>query len=207
MDTLDVTLRMPPASQVRKRLFDVLVAFVGLLLAGWVIVIAAIIARLETGEPGIFIQSRIGRYGKPFRMYKVRTMKTSTESQSTVTTTNDSRITRSGRIFRKTKIDELPQFYNVLVGDMSLVGPRPDVAGFADVLTGEDRAILYLRPGITGPATLMYRDEEAILASVEDAEAYNKNIVFPHKIRINLDYIRNYTLMGDVKCIFKTVFG
>jgi lipopolysaccharide/colanic/teichoic acid biosynthesis glycosyltransferase len=124
-----------------------------------------------------------------------------------VTTLNDRRITRSGRIFRKTKIDELPQLYNVLLGQMSLVGPRPDVTGFADVLEGADRAILSLRPGITGPATLVYRDEEALLAGVEDAESYNRDVVFPHKVQINLEYARSYSLMGDIKYLFKTFFS
>lgn len=207
MDTPDSALQIACAAQVRKRLFDVSVALVGLLLTGWIIAIAALVARLETGEPGLFVQSRIGRHGKPFNMYKIRTMKSSAELQSTVTTLNDARITTSGRFLRRTKIDELPQLYNVLVGQMSLVGPRPDVAGFADLLTGEDRAILSLRPGITGPATLAYRDEEALLASVEDAEAYNRDVLFPHKVRINLDYIRNYSLTGDIKYLFRTVFG
>ena len=207
MGTPEPALRIPYASQVAKRLLDVGVALVGLLLTWWIIVIAALIARLETREPGIFVQSRIGRHGKPFKMYKIRTMKASVGTQTTVTTLADTRVTRSGRIFRKTKIDELPQLYNVLVGQMSLVGPRSDVAGFADRLQGEDRAILHLRPGITGPATLMYRDEEALLADVGDAEAYNRDVVYPHKVRINLDYIRNYSLLGDIKYIFRTVFG
>lgn len=190
-----------------KRLLDASVALVGLLLTWWIIVIAALVSRFETGEPGIFVQSRIGRHGKPFNLYKIRTMKSSTDFQSTVTTRDDRRITGSGRIFRKTKVDELPQLYNVLIGQMSLVGPRPDVAGFADLLEGEDRAILSLRPGMTGPATLAYRDEETLLASVDDAESYNRNVIFPHKVRINLDYIRNYTLIGDLKYLVKTVFG
>jgi lipopolysaccharide/colanic/teichoic acid biosynthesis glycosyltransferase len=207
MDTLDPTLQIPRVSQALKRLFDVVVALVGLLLTWWVILLAALVARLDTGESGIFVQSRVGRHGKPFSLYKIRTMSSCTGNQSTVTTINDRRIKKFGKIFRRTKIDELPQLYNVLVGQMSLVGPRPDVAGLADMLTGEDRAILSLRPGITGPATLIYRDEESLLATVDDAEAYNRDVVFPHKVRINLDYIRNYSLIGDVRYILKTVFG
>lgn len=207
MDTLDPTLQLSRALQVKKRLFDVVVSMVGLLLTWWIILLASFVSWLDTGESGLFVQSRVGRFGKPFNLYKIRTMTSSPGPQSTVTTINDKRITRSGRIFRKTKIDELPQLYNVLVGQMSLVGPRPDVAGFADMLTGDDRAILSLRPGITGPATLIYRDEEALLAAVDDAEAYNRNVVFPHKVVANLDYIRNYSLIGDVKYIIKTVFN
>jgi lipopolysaccharide/colanic/teichoic acid biosynthesis glycosyltransferase len=207
MDTPEPALSIPRHLLFMKRLIDVTVALAGLLLAGWVIAMAALVARLETGEPGFFAQSRIGRHGRPFDMYKIRTMKSSGALQSTVTTLRDERITRSGKIFRRTKIDELPQLYNVLVGQMSLVGPRPDVAGFADRLVGEDRAILALRPGITGPATLMYRDEETLLAGVDDPETYNREVVFPHKVRINLDYIRNYSLIGDIKYMIGTVFG
>jgi lipopolysaccharide/colanic/teichoic acid biosynthesis glycosyltransferase len=153
------------------------------------------------------VQSRIGRHGKPFDVYKIRTMKSDAGHATLVTTRDDPRITRSGRFFRRTKIDELPQLYNVLIGEMSLVGPRPDVAGFADRLDGEARAILELRPGITGPATLAYRDEESLLAAVADPETYNREVVFPDKVRINLDYIRNYSLAGDVRCILRTLFG
>jgi lipopolysaccharide/colanic/teichoic acid biosynthesis glycosyltransferase len=186
---------------------DISVATAGLLLTSWIIVLAALAARLSTGESGIFVQSRIGRHARPFRMYKIRTMRHSAEPGTTVTTLNDSRITRVGRILRKTKVDELPQLLNVLLGQMSLVGPRPDVTGFADALQGEDRAILSLRPGITGPATLAYRDEEALLAGVADAESYNRNVIFPHKVRINLDYIRNYSVSGDIKYLVKTLFS
>jgi lipopolysaccharide/colanic/teichoic acid biosynthesis glycosyltransferase len=207
MDTLEPALQMSRASQVKKRLFDVLVAIVGLLLTWWIILLAVFISWLDTGESGLFIQSRIGRYGKPFKLYKIRTMTPSIESQSTVTTIDDKRITRCGRVLRRTKIDELPQLYNVLVGQMSFVGPRPDVAGFADMLRGGDRAILLLRPGITGPATLRYRDEETLLATVDDAEAYNRSVIFPHKVQINLDYIRNYSVIGDLKYMLQTVFG
>jgi lipopolysaccharide/colanic/teichoic acid biosynthesis glycosyltransferase len=207
MDTLDPTLQMSRASQAKKRLFDIVVAIVGLILTWWIILLAALVAWLDTGESGLFVQSRVGRHGRPFKLYKIRTMKSATECQSTVTTIHDQRIARSGRILRKTKIDELPQLFNVLVGEMSIVGPRPDVAGFADMLKGEDRALLLLRPGITGPATLRYRDEETLLAAVDDAEAYNRNVIFPHKVQINLDYIRNYSVIGDVKYMIATVFG
>jgi lipopolysaccharide/colanic/teichoic acid biosynthesis glycosyltransferase len=199
--------QIPRAAQAAKRLVDFAAALIGLLLTGWIIAIAALIARLETGEPGIFVQARVGRHGRMFGVYKVRTMRSAGGDATTVTTRNDPRITKSGRIFRRTRIDELPQLFNVLVGDMSLVGPRPDVAGFADRLEGTDRAILSLRPGITGPATLAWRDEEALLAGVEDPEAYNRDVVYPDKVRINLDYIRHYSLAGDFRYIFRTLFG
>jgi len=200
-------LQIPRAAQAAKRLLDFGASLVGLLLTGWIIVLAALVARFETGEPGIFVQSRIGRYGRPFDLYKIRTMHSTAGKATTVTTRDDPRITRSGRFFRRTRIDELPQLYNVLVGEMSLVGPRPDVAGFADRLEGAERAILSLRPGITGPATLAYRDEEALLAGVEDPEAYNRDVVYPEKVRINLDYIRHYSLRHDLSYIFRTLFG
>jgi lipopolysaccharide/colanic/teichoic acid biosynthesis glycosyltransferase len=199
--------QIPRAAQAVKRLMDCTAAAVGLLLTGWIIALAALIARIETGEPGIFVQARVGRHGRMFDVYKIRTMKSAAGDATTVTTRDDPRITKSGRFFRRTRIDELPQLFNVLVGEMSLVGPRPDVAGFADRLEGEDRAILSLRPGITGPATLAWRDEETLLAGVEDPEAYNRDVVFPDKVRINLDYIRQYSLAGDFRHIFRTLFG
>jgi lipopolysaccharide/colanic/teichoic acid biosynthesis glycosyltransferase len=199
--------RISRAAQAVKRLLDFTAALVGLLLTGWIIALAALVARLETGEPGIFVQSRIGRYGRPFDLYKIRTMKSAAGRVTTVTTRDDPRITKSGRFFRRARIDELPQLYNVLIGEMSLVGPRPDVAGFADRLEGAERAILSLRPGITGPATLAYRDEEALLAGVEDPEAYNRDVVFPDKVRLNLEYIRQYSLCHDLRYIFRTLFG
>jgi lipopolysaccharide/colanic/teichoic acid biosynthesis glycosyltransferase len=124
-----------------------------------------------------------------------------------VTADNDIRITRIGRWLRKFKIDELPQLANVLLGHMSLVGPRPDMPGFLDALEGEDRVLLTLRPGITGPASIAFRDEDDLLASVEDPEDYSDNVIWPEKVRINKDYIRNYSLLGDLKLIWQTVFG
>lgn len=199
--------QIPRTAQAAKRLLDFGASLVGLLLTGWIIVLASLVARFETGEPGIFVQSRIGRHGRPFDLYKIRTMRSAAGTATTVTTRDDPRITKSGRFFRRTRIDELPQLYNVLIGEMSLVGPRPDVAGFADRLEGAERAILSLRPGITGPATLAYRDEEALLARVEDPEAYNRDVVYPEKVRINLDYIRHYSLRHDLRYIFRTLFG
>lgn len=207
MDTPEPPLQLSRPSQAKKRLFDIVVATVGLILTWWIILLAALVAWLDTGESGLFVQNRVGRFGRPFKLFKIRTMKSSTQFHTTVTTIDDRRITRSGRVLRKAKIDELPQLVNVLVGQMSIVGPRPDVAGFADKLKGEDRAILQLRPGITGPATLKYRDEETLLAAVDDAETYNREVIFPHKVQINLDYIRNYSVVGDFKYMIATVFG
>jgi lipopolysaccharide/colanic/teichoic acid biosynthesis glycosyltransferase len=163
-------------------------------------------ASLDTRSNGFFVQNRIGRGGQKFRVYKIKTMRPLRDVSSTVTTTNDPRITGLGRFFRKTKIDELPQLWNVWVGDMSFVGPRPDVEGFADCLQGEERKILTIRPGITGPATLKYHNEEALLASVDNPEQYNAEVIWPDKVRINLEYIRQWSLKKDIAYIWKTVF-
>jgi lipopolysaccharide/colanic/teichoic acid biosynthesis glycosyltransferase len=153
------------------------------------------------------MQDRVGRNGKTFKVIKVRTMRPVQGVETVVTTDQDPRITRLGRFWRKTKIDELPQLINVLKGDMSFVGPRPDVPGFADRLVGDKRLVLSIRPGITGPATLKYRDEEQILMGVEDPETYNREVIFPDKVRINLEYIREYSFWKDLKYIWVTVFG
>ena len=133
-------------------------------------------------------------------------MSTNFGDTSSITTSNDERITKSGKFFRKTKIDELPQLFNVLIGEMSFVGPRPDVPGYADKLKGKDRLILKLKPGITGPASIKYANEEYLLSTVTDKKKYNDEIIFPDKVRINLDYFHNNTILGDVRIIIKTIF-
>lgn len=187
-----------------KRTFDVVMAFLGLLLL-WPLIAACVIwARLDTREPGLFLQTRVGRHGREFKVLKVRTMRSSMMS-NTITVSTDPRISQSGQFMRRFKLDELPQLWNVLWGDMSFVGPRPDVPGYADQLQGEDRVILELKPGITGPATIKYRDEERLLASKEDPKRYNDAVIFPDKVRINIAYLRNWTLSGDIKYILMTV--
>lgn len=192
-------------SQRKKRTLDFTLAAIGLLLTGWVIALAWLAATLDTGRNGFFTQRRIGMDGKAFTLIKIRTMQDTPGLHTTVTRANDPRITRVGRLLRRTKIDELPQLWNVLVGDMSFVGPRPDVTGFADSLEGEERLLLRVRPGITGPATLKYRDEEELLEKTEDPEAYNRNVIWPDKVRINLHYVRQWSLMEDLKYIWHTV--
>ncbi|WP_028783982.1 sugar transferase [Thalassobacillus devorans] len=189
-----------------KRSFDLLFSFIGLFLFGWLILIAYIIAAIETKSSGFFVQKRIGMMGKAFRVIKIKTMKKVPNQNSTVTTSDDVRITKSGKIFRKLKIDELPQLFNVFIGDMSFVGPRPDVEGYADQLQGEDRIVLSIRPGITGPATLYYRNEEEILANQQDPEKYNNDVIYPHKTEMNKNYIYNYSFFKDIYYIFKTIF-
>jgi len=206
MTTSDCTLSLSDKQVVLKRCFDVSGAFLGLLLTWWLIMIAWFLALLDTRSNGFFIQQRVGRYGRLFHIFKIKTMRHDSNLTTTVTQTNDTRITTFGAFFRKSKIDELPQLWNVLIGDMSFVGPRPDVLGFADTLDGDERAMLSIRPGITGPATLKYRDEEELLAAQDDPEAYNREVIWPDKVRINLDYIHNWSFIQDLKYIFHTVF-
>ena len=192
--------------ELAKRSLDLCASAVGLVVLSPVIACTWWIARKDTGGSGFFRQERVGRYGRTFRVVKLRTMRAGT-SGTTVTRSDDARITEWGRRFRRYKLDELPQLWNVLLGQMSLVGPRPDVPGYADQLEGEDRAILALRPGITGPATLAWRDEEEVLARVDDPEAYNREVVFPDKVRRNLQYLKTWSMAGDLRLIYTTVTG
>ena len=189
-----------------KRLFDIVFSFIGLFFTWPVILIAWLVASIETRSNGFFLQKRVGRNGKLFTIIKVKTMYPNNKGNS-VTTANDERITKSGRFFRKYKIDELPQLINVLKGDMSFVGPRPDVPGYADKLEEEDRIILSVRPGITGPATLKYRNEEEILAGVDDPKKYNDDVIWPDKVKINKEYIKNWSFKKDLEYIIKTIKG
>ena len=188
-----------------KRALDVVLAVAGLVALGWLIALAFVAASIDTRSNGFFRQGRVGMHGRVFQVIKIRTMRNDRAFATSVTTANDPRITRLGRFFRTKKIDELPQLINVLVGDMGLVGPRPEVPGFADKLTGVDACILSIRPGITGPATLYYRNEETLLAACDDPEEYNRTILFPSKVRMNLDYIRNYSVRADLAIIKATI--
>lgn len=190
-----------------KRGFDFAGAAVGLGLTFWLIALAWLLATWDTGANGFFTQERVGRHGQRFRVIKLRTMRVEPTVATTVTTAVDARITPLGRLFRKAKIDELPQLINVLKGDMSFVGPRPDVPGYADALEGEDRLILTVRPGITGPATLKYRDEEALLAAAEDPEWYNDEVIYPDKVRLNREYVQNWSFRKDLAYIWRTLTG
>ena len=189
-----------------KRLFDTLFAALGLIIFLWLILVAWLAASFDTRSNGFFFQKRVGCNGKVFHVVKVKTMLPVADVDTSVTCRDDPRITSLGAFFRRTKIDELPQLWNVLLGDMSFVGPRPDVPGFADTLQGEARAILSLRPGITGPATLKYRNEEEILSKQADPETYNRQVIWPDKVKINLEYIHNWSLRRDIRYILETVF-
>lgn len=190
-----------------KRLFDITFSLTGIGITWWIICIAWVIITVETRLNGFFIQERVGRYGHRFRLIKLRTMRNDSSQFTTITTADDSRITRLGRFFRRMKLDELPQLINVLKGDMSFVGPRPDVPGYADKLTGRDRIILSVRPGITGPATLKYRNEEILLAKADDPQRYNDEVIYPDKVRINREYVQYWSFRKDMYYIWKTIFS
>lgn len=182
-------------------------AFIGLLFLWPVLLVVAVLIRIKMpGGPVIFKQKRVGRNGKLFTMYKFRSM-TVGHGGSSVSVAGESRITPLGAKLRHYKLDELPELWNVLIGDMSFVGPRPDVPGYADQLKGENREVLRLRPGITGPASLKYRNEEDLLAMQPDPQKYNDEVIFPDKVRINLYYLHNYSFVKDIQMIFCTVLG
>lgn len=189
-----------------KRLFDITASLFGLLVLWPLLLAVAAAVRVKMPDgPVLFRQKRVGQYGRLFTLVKFRTM-TVNHDESSVSVAGDSRITPLGAFLRRRKLDELPELWNVLRGDMSFVGPRPDVPGYADRLQGEERRILELRPGITGPATLKYRNEEELLAAQPDAQRYNDEIIYPDKVRINLEYLKNRTFAGDIKIILQTLF-
>lgn len=216
-----------------KYLFDRIVSFLGLLFLWPVLVIVAILVKIKMpGGPAFFVQNRVGKGGKLFKCHKFRTMipvkysegsnaKKGEKAWSTVSVAGESRITPLGAKLRRYKLDELPELWDVLIGNMSFVGPRPDVPGYADKLVGEDRDLLKLRPGITGPASLKYRDEEEMIAAyVQQAQAngdtrpaqeiavwYNDNTIYPDKVRLNCYYYRHYSFAKDIQMILATVLG
>ena len=204
-----------------KWLFDRVVSFVGLCFLWPVLLAVWVLIRVKMpGGPAIFKQKRVGKEGKLFTMYKFRSM-TVGHGGSSVSVAGENRITPLGAKLRKYKLDELPELWNVLIGDMSFVGPRPDVPGYADQLQGEDRLILKLRPGITGPATLKYHLEDEMIAEYvaqrqkegdtrapqDIAVEYNDTVIYPDKVRINLYYLNHYSFWMDIKMILATVFG
>ena len=198
-----------------KWLFDKLASLFGLLFLSPVLLVVAILIKVKMPGPILFCQKRVGQYGKLFTVYKFRSMTVKAEASvasrdseaTSIASTEQSRITPLGEKLRRYKLDELPELWNVLKGDMSFVGPRPDVPGYADQLQGEERDILKLKPGITGPASLKYRNEEELLASVENPAQYNDEVIFPDKVRLNLYYLKNYSFIKDIQMIVCTVLG
>ncbi len=190
---------------ILKWIFDRVMALVGLVILLPVFLVISILIKIKMPDgPILFRQKRVGKGGRIFTMVKFRSMVVS-HSGSSVSVAGESRISPLGAKLRKYKLDELPELWNVLIGDMSFVGPRPDVPGFADNLVGEEREILRLRPGITGPASLKYRNEEELLASVDDPIRYNAEVIYPDKVRINLDYLRHWSFARDLKYIVQTL--
>uniref|UniRef100_UPI0030D9CAF9 sugar transferase n=1 Tax=uncultured Planktosalinus sp. TaxID=1810935 RepID=UPI0030D9CAF9 len=188
--------------QFLKRSFDASIALIGLLVLFIPLLLLIIIARVDIGKSGVFLQKRVGMDGRVFNMYKIRTLKNVKNHSFEEMVLDQS---KSGRWMRKTKLDELPQLFNVIIGDMSFVGPRPDIPGYADKLKGEDRIILSVRPGITGPATLKYKDEINLLMTKKNPIKYNDETIWPDKVKINKDYVKNWTFCGDLKYIFKSI--
>lgn len=186
-------------------MFDIVFSFIGIvILFPFFIVISLIIAMTSKG--GVFYyQQRVGKEGRPFSCIKFRTMYAGCEKQGTITTVSDNRITQFGKILRRYKVDELAQLFNVLLGTMSFVGPRPDVKGYADRLSGCERMVLSVRPGITGPATFFFRFEEQILSKVSDVNLFNDAVIWPIKIKLNMNYVRSMNIWNDFGFIAITI--
>ena len=189
-----------------KRSFDIVFSTVGLLVLWPFIVITALYIRVKSGPPVLYTQFRVGKNGELFKCVKFRTMTVDAEKYGSVTCSSDGRITAEGKFLRKYKLDELTQLWNVFTGKMSFVGPRPDVPGYADKLPPDQKKILSLRPGITGPATIYFRYEEQILSITDDPQTINDSIIWPAKIRMNLEYLNNWSLFKDIGYILITLF-
>ena len=189
-----------------KRLIDFIMSFAGLILLSPFLLFISILIKISSDGSIFFVQERVGKNGILFKMIKFRTMYEDHNDNNTISVKGDSRITKLGYFLRKYKIDELPELINVLFGDMSFVGPRPDVKGYADKLKGDHRKILKLRPGITGPASIKFINEELLLSQQKNPKYYNDNVIYPEKVRINLDYFYNNSIWIDFKIIFATIF-
>ena len=189
-----------------KRLIDFIMSFTALILLSPFLLFISILVKISSNGSILFVQERVGKNGILFKMIKFRTMYEDHNNNNTISVKGDSRITKLGYFLRKYKIDELPELINVLFGDMSFVGPRPDVKGYADKLKGDHRKILKLRPGITGPASIKFINEELLLSQQKNPKFYNDNVIYPEKVRINLDYFYNNSIWIDFKIIFATIF-
>ena len=190
-----------------KRLFDIVSSGIGLLCLAPVFVVMAIWIKLDSRGPVFYRQTRVGRYGRDFRIFKFRSMRVGSDKGRQITVgERDPRITRSGYFIRRYKIDELPQLINVFLGDMSIVGPRPEVRKYVDLYSEEQRKVFQVRPGITDLASIKYCNENELLSQVDDPDTYYIDVIMPDKLAINLEYIRHQSFMGDIKIIFNTLF-
>lgn len=200
---------------ILKFLFDRFIALIGLICLSPIYLMVAVLIKVEMPGPILFCQKRVGRGGRLFTVYKFRSMSVNSlasnaskySAQTSIAAAEKSRITPLGEKLRRYKLDELPELWNVLKGDMSFVGPRPDVPGYADRLQGDDREVLLLRPGITGPASMKYRNEEDLLATVEYPQRYNDEVIYPDKVRLNRYYLHHYSFVTDIRMILYTVLG
>ena len=192
--------------KILKYIFDRTMALIGLLFLWPILLVVAILIKKQMPGPVFFVQQRVGKDGKLFPCHKFRTM-TIGHNGTSISIAGENRITPLGAKLRRYKLDELPELWDVLIGNMSFVGPRPDVPGYADKLQGENRIILTLRPGITGPATLKYRNEEDLLATKANPIQYNNEVIYPDKVRINRYYAEHYSFMDDIRIIFCTILG
>ena len=193
---------------VLKFVFDRFFAFLGLIILSPVILVIYVLHKIRMPK-GKFLykQVRIGKGGKPFKIFKIRTMADDSETLGCVSVANDERILPFGHWLRESKVDTFLELINILIGDMSFVGPRPDVPGYADKLEGDDRVILKMRPGLTGPASIKYRHEDKILAQQADPQRYNDEVIWPDKVKINREYYENWSVWKDIAILWKTVFG
>lgn len=178
-----------------KRIFDFILAFISITIFFWLIVLCVLLASIDTRSFGLFLQKRIGQEGRPFIIFKIKTLNDTTQQVSAL-----------GRFFRNSKIDELPQLFNILNGSMSFVGPRPDIPGYADTLTGTDRIILAVKPGVTGLASLKYRNEETLLKQQKNPLHYNDTVIWPDKVRLNVWYVKHQSFALDFKILWYTFF-
>ena len=191
-----------------KRLFDMIASGFGLLVLSPLFLILAIWVKLDSPGPVFYRQIRVGRNNKDFKLFKFRSMRVGSDKKGLITVGGrDPRVTRSGYYIRKYKLDEIPQLINVFVGDMSLVGPRPEVRKYVDLYTPEQMHVLDVRPGITDMASICYRNENEMLAKAEDPESYYRDVIMQDKLRINLDYVANHSFFGDLGLIFKTFWS
>lgn len=177
-----------------KRIFDLFFSLLGLISFSWLIIILIILSRIDTSGSGVFRQDRIGQFGRIFKIFKIRTIHIKTHQ-----------ISKFGKFIRKFKLDELPQFLNILKGDMTFVGPRPDIPGYYDNLENEERKILCLKPGLFSWATIKYIDEEKLLATKKNPLEYNDKVIFPEKVKMNLEYYYNQSLKEDIRILFYSI--
>lgn len=198
---------LPIFWKMAKRLFDIISSGIGLLCLSPVFIIMAVWIKLDSRGPMFYRQTRVGRHGRDFRIFKFRSMRVGSDKGRQITVgERDPRITRSGYFIRRYKIDELPQLINVFLGDMSIVGPRPEVRRYVDMYTEEQRKVFQVRPGITDPASIKYRNENELLSQADDPDTYYIEVIMPDKLAVNLEYINTRSFVGDIKIIFNTLF-